>query len=84
MISYSFENLIFLDVYQAILFQYGFIIKHFISFSLFCFGFLFSQNKKSPLQTIGEEQTQNPYTELLVLKAHHDIVRFLVQLDDYR
>ncbi|KAB0404452.1 hypothetical protein E2I00_001107, partial [Balaenoptera physalus] len=39
---------------------------------------------KSPLQTIGEEQTQNPYTELLVLKAHHDIVRFLVQLDDYR
>uniref|UniRef100_A0A8I5SY09 WD repeat domain 41 n=1 Tax=Pongo abelii TaxID=9601 RepID=A0A8I5SY09_PONAB len=40
--------------------------------------------RKSPLQTIGEEQTQNPYTELLVLKAHHDIVRFLVQLDDYR
>ncbi|EPY79498.1 hypothetical protein CB1_000917017 [Camelus ferus] len=35
-------------------------------------------------ETIGEEQTQNPYTELLVLKAHHDIVRFLVQLDDYR
>ncbi|XP_038621541.1 WD repeat-containing protein 41 [Tachyglossus aculeatus] len=40
--------------------------------------------EKSPVQTIGEEQTQNPYTELLVLKAHHDIVRFLVQLDDYR
>ncbi|XP_021555641.1 WD repeat-containing protein 41 isoform X3 [Neomonachus schauinslandi] len=40
--------------------------------------------EKSPLQTIGEEQTQNPYTELLVLKAHHDIVRFLVQLDEYR
>ncbi|KAM5264290.1 WD repeat-containing protein 41 [Ctenodactylus gundi] len=40
--------------------------------------------EKSPLQTIGEEQTRNPYTELLVLKAHHDIVRFLVQLDDYR
>uniref|UniRef100_A0A8C2VJ00 WD repeat-containing protein 41 n=1 Tax=Chinchilla lanigera TaxID=34839 RepID=A0A8C2VJ00_CHILA len=40
--------------------------------------------EKSPLQTIGEEQSQNPYTELLVLKAHHDIVRFLVQLDDYR
>ncbi|XP_013850384.1 WD repeat-containing protein 41 isoform X2 [Sus scrofa] len=40
--------------------------------------------EKSSLQTIGEEQTQNPYTELLVLKAHHDIVRFLVQLDDYR
>ncbi|XP_058585053.1 WD repeat-containing protein 41 isoform X5 [Neofelis nebulosa] len=41
-------------------------------------------SQKSPLQTIGEEQTQNPYTELLVLKAHHDIVRFLVQLDEYR
>uniref|UniRef100_A0A8C0XPK0 Uncharacterized protein n=1 Tax=Castor canadensis TaxID=51338 RepID=A0A8C0XPK0_CASCN len=40
--------------------------------------------EKSALQTIGEEQTQNPYTELLVLKAHRDIVRFLVQLDDYR
>ncbi|XP_048076825.1 WD repeat-containing protein 41 isoform X4 [Ursus arctos] len=40
--------------------------------------------EKSPLQTIGEEQTQNPYTELLVLKAHHDIVRFLVRLDEYR
>uniref|UniRef100_A0A4X2LVD6 WD repeat domain 41 n=1 Tax=Vombatus ursinus TaxID=29139 RepID=A0A4X2LVD6_VOMUR len=40
--------------------------------------------EKSPVQTIGEEQTQNPYTELLVLKAHHDMVRFLVQLDDYR
>nr|XP_055198240.1 WD repeat-containing protein 41 isoform X1 [Nyctereutes procyonoides] len=43
-----------------------------------------SPARKSPLQTIGEEQTQNPYTELLVLKAHHDIVRFLVQLDEYR
>ncbi|XP_014405473.1 PREDICTED: WD repeat-containing protein 41 isoform X2 [Myotis brandtii] len=40
--------------------------------------------EKSALQTIGEEQTQNPYTELLVLKAHHDIVRFLVRLDDCR
>ncbi|XP_001381632.1 WD repeat-containing protein 41 isoform X1 [Monodelphis domestica] len=40
--------------------------------------------EKYPVQSIGEEQTQNPYTELLVLKAHHDIVRFLVQLDDYR
>ncbi|XP_069912407.1 WD repeat-containing protein 41 isoform X2 [Oryctolagus cuniculus] len=39
---------------------------------------------ESPLQSIGEEQTQNPYTELLVLKAHHDIVRFLVRLDEYR
>ncbi|XP_042305616.1 WD repeat-containing protein 41 isoform X2 [Sceloporus undulatus] len=35
-------------------------------------------------QPIGEEQTQNPYTELLVLKGHHDIVRFLVAIDDYR
>lgn len=40
--------------------------------------------EKSPLQTIGEEQTQNPYTELLVLKAHRDIVRYLVRLDDSR
>ena len=46
--------------------------------------FCFPHYKKSPLQTIGEEQTQNPYTELLVLKAHHDIVRYLVRLDDYR
>ncbi|KAL6062277.1 hypothetical protein STEG23_001999, partial [Scotinomys teguina] len=38
---------------------------------------------KAALQTIGEDQSQNPYTELLVLKAHHDIVRFLVQLDDH-
>ncbi|XP_061476267.1 WD repeat-containing protein 41 isoform X2 [Rhineura floridana] len=36
------------------------------------------------VQTIGEEQTQNHYTELLVLKGHHDIVRFLVAIDDYR
>ncbi|XP_036062994.1 WD repeat-containing protein 41 [Onychomys torridus] len=40
--------------------------------------------EKAALQTIGEDQSQNPYTELLVLKAHHDIVRFLVQLDDHR
>ncbi|ERE85694.1 WD repeat-containing protein 41 [Cricetulus griseus] len=39
---------------------------------------------KAALQTIGEDQSQNPYTELLVLKAHRDIVRFLVQLDDNR
>lgn len=70
-------------------FYYSMVFYH-KSFSLFLFCFcLFppprpNQYKKSPLQTIGEEQTQNPYTELLVLKAHHDIVRFLVQLDDYR
>uniref|UniRef100_A0A8C2LLR1 WD repeat domain 41 n=1 Tax=Cricetulus griseus TaxID=10029 RepID=A0A8C2LLR1_CRIGR len=40
--------------------------------------------EKAALQTIGEDQSQNPYTELLVLKAHRDIVRFLVQLDDNR
>uniref|UniRef100_A0A8C3PM87 Uncharacterized protein n=1 Tax=Calidris pygmaea TaxID=425635 RepID=A0A8C3PM87_9CHAR len=31
-----------------------------------------------------EEQIQNPYTELLVLKGHQDIVLFLVQIDDCR
>lgn len=36
------------------------------------------------MQSLGEEQIQNPYTELLVLKGHHDIVRFLVQIDDCR
>lgn len=61
--------------------MWSFIINHFISFFL---SFFSPHYKQSPLQTIGEEQTQNPYTELLVLKAHHDIVRFLVQLDDYR
>uniref|UniRef100_A0A8C6NGP7 Uncharacterized protein n=1 Tax=Melopsittacus undulatus TaxID=13146 RepID=A0A8C6NGP7_MELUD len=40
--------------------------------------------EKSSVQTIGEEQIQNPYTELLVLKGHQDIVRFLVQIDDSR
>ncbi|XP_076783306.1 WD repeat-containing protein 41 isoform X2 [Arvicanthis niloticus] len=43
-----------------------------------------SRNRKAALQTIGEDQGQNPYTELLVLRAHRDIVRFLVQLDSYR
>lgn len=43
-----------------------------------------SHYKKAALQTIGEDQGQNPYTELLVLKAHRDIVRFLVRLDDFR
>ncbi|XP_053155994.1 WD repeat-containing protein 41 isoform X2 [Hemicordylus capensis] len=46
-------------------------------------NFNFHHHQKS-VQTIGEEQTQNPYTELLVLKGHHDIVRFLVAIDDYR
>lgn len=40
--------------------------------------------EKSSVQSLGEEQIQNPYTELLVLKGHHDIVRFLVKIDDYR
>lgn len=64
---------------------WSFVVNHLISFSFISvFHFFFLQYKKSPLQTIGEEQTQNPYTELLVLKAHHDIVRFLVRLDEYR
>lgn len=33
---------------------------------------------------IGEEQPQNCFTELQVLKGHFDIVRFLVQIDDFR
>ncbi|XP_030421927.1 WD repeat-containing protein 41 isoform X4 [Gopherus evgoodei] len=41
-------------------------------------------SEKSSMQSLGEEQIQNPYTELLVLKGHHDIVRFLVQIDDCR
>ncbi|XP_063819728.1 WD repeat-containing protein 41 isoform X2 [Pseudophryne corroboree] len=40
--------------------------------------------EKSAILNIGEEQTQNPYTELTALKAHLDIVRFLVQVDDNR
>ncbi|XP_075038307.1 WD repeat-containing protein 41 [Mixophyes fleayi] len=40
--------------------------------------------EKSTILNIGEEQTQNPYTELTALKAHLDIVRFLVQVDDNR
>ena len=79
---YSFLSFVFLDVYHAVLFEYAFYHKSFYFF-LFCFGFS-PRYKKSPLQTIGEEQTQNPYTELLVLKTHHDIVRFLVRLDDGR
>ncbi|XP_074850350.1 WD repeat-containing protein 41 [Carettochelys insculpta] len=41
-------------------------------------------SEKSSVQSLGEEQIQNPYTELLVLKGHHDIVRFLIQIDDFR
>ncbi|KAJ8261258.1 hypothetical protein COCON_G00169810 [Conger conger] len=33
---------------------------------------------------IGEEQPKNSYTELQVLKGHFDMVRFLVQIDDFR
>ncbi|KAM5192993.1 WD repeat-containing protein 41 [Mantella aurantiaca] len=40
--------------------------------------------EKAAVLNIGEEQIQNPYTELTVLKGHHDIVRFLVQVDDNR
>ncbi|XP_044132033.1 WD repeat-containing protein 41 [Bufo gargarizans] len=40
--------------------------------------------EKSAILNIGEEQSQNPYTELTALKAHTDIVRFLVQVDDNR
>ncbi|XP_076217313.1 WD repeat-containing protein 41-like [Aptenodytes patagonicus] len=40
--------------------------------------------EKSSVQMIGEEQIQNPYMELLALKGHQDIVRFLVQIDDCR
>ncbi|XP_075694775.1 WD repeat-containing protein 41 [Rhinoderma darwinii] len=40
--------------------------------------------EKTAILNIGEEQAQNPYTELTALKLHHDIVRFLVQIDDNR
>ncbi|KAM4810523.1 WD repeat-containing protein 41 [Rhinophrynus dorsalis] len=40
--------------------------------------------EKSAIVNIGEEQAQNPYTELTALQVHHDIVRFLVQIDDCR
>ncbi|PIO26703.1 hypothetical protein AB205_0171610 [Aquarana catesbeiana] len=40
--------------------------------------------EKTTVLNIGEEQIQNPYTELTALKGHHDIVRFLVQVDDNR
>ncbi|XP_072310489.1 WD repeat-containing protein 41 [Eucyclogobius newberryi] len=40
--------------------------------------------EKSSVLCIGEEQPQNCFTELQVLKGHFDIVRFLVQIDDFR
>ncbi|KAM9734408.1 WD repeat-containing protein 41 [Menidia menidia] len=40
--------------------------------------------EKSPVLCIGEEQPKNCFTELQVLKGHFDIVRFLVQIDDFR
>ncbi|XP_041816156.1 WD repeat-containing protein 41 [Chelmon rostratus] len=40
--------------------------------------------EKSPVLCIGEEQPKNWFTELQVLKGHFDIVRFLVQIDDFR
>ncbi|XP_063066897.1 WD repeat-containing protein 41 [Engraulis encrasicolus] len=40
--------------------------------------------EKSSIQFSGEEQPQNCYTELQVLKGHFDIVRYLVQIDDVR
>ncbi|XP_070845473.1 WD repeat-containing protein 41 [Chaetodon trifascialis] len=43
-----------------------------------------SSVEKSPVLCIGEEQPKNWFTELQVLKGHFDIVRFLVQIDDFR
>lgn len=40
--------------------------------------------EKSPVLCIGDEQPKNWFTELQVLKGHFDIVRFLVQIDDFR
>uniref|UniRef100_A0A8C5PV31 WD repeat domain 41 n=1 Tax=Leptobrachium leishanense TaxID=445787 RepID=A0A8C5PV31_9ANUR len=40
--------------------------------------------EKSSVLNIGEEQTQNPYTELSPLQEHQGTVRFLVQIDDFR
>ncbi|XP_018428984.1 PREDICTED: WD repeat-containing protein 41-like [Nanorana parkeri] len=40
--------------------------------------------EKTAVLNIGEEQIQNPYTELTALTGHHDIVRFLVQVDENR
>ncbi|XP_061553836.1 WD repeat-containing protein 41 isoform X2 [Phycodurus eques] len=43
-----------------------------------------SSAEKSGVLRIGEEQPKNRFTELQVLKGHFDIVRFLVQIDDFR
>ncbi|XP_056147196.1 WD repeat-containing protein 41 [Lampris incognitus] len=43
-----------------------------------------SSVEKSHVLCIGEEQPKNWFTELQVLKGHFDIVRFLVQIDDFR
>ncbi|KAK5852279.1 hypothetical protein PBY51_023761 [Eleginops maclovinus] len=40
--------------------------------------------EKGSVLCIGEEQPKNWFTELQVLKGHFDIVRFLVQIDDFR
>ncbi|KAK6316136.1 hypothetical protein J4Q44_G00136600 [Coregonus suidteri] len=40
--------------------------------------------EKNHVLFIGEEQPKNWFTELQVLKGHFDIVRFLVQIDDFR
>ncbi|XP_043919633.1 WD repeat-containing protein 41 isoform X2 [Protopterus annectens] len=40
--------------------------------------------EKSAVYNINEEQPQNPYTELQALEGHHDIVRYLIKVDDYR
>uniref|UniRef100_A0A7N8WUY9 WD repeat domain 41 n=1 Tax=Mastacembelus armatus TaxID=205130 RepID=A0A7N8WUY9_9TELE len=43
-----------------------------------------SSAEKNPVLCIGEDQPKNCFTELQVLKGHFDIVRFLVQIDDFR
>ncbi|KAM9820511.1 WD repeat-containing protein 41 [Neosynchiropus ocellatus] len=43
-----------------------------------------SSVEKRQVLCIGEEQPKNWFTELQVLKGHFDIVRFLVQIDDFR
>ncbi|XP_032874500.1 WD repeat-containing protein 41 isoform X2 [Amblyraja radiata] len=40
--------------------------------------------EKSLILCLGDDQPQNPYTELQVLKGHNDIVRFMVWIDDTR